>query len=65
MKNRDVIFPTRLNAAERAGLDRLAQIEERPRGDVVRRALRAELQKHGLWPASGDKQPAEMDRAAA
>ena len=55
-------YSVRLHPELREQLNKLAEIEERTPGDVMRRLLRAELARRGLLAANGHKAtPVSMD----
>ena len=43
-------FSVWLDPRTRKALERLAGAEERTKGDVIRRLIRLEARKRGLWP---------------
>ena len=49
----------RVLPAHRAALARLARSDGEPMGAVVRRLIRAEAQRRGLWPVK-EEQPREV-----
>lgn len=46
---RDVPFSLKFNAAENSALERLAELLQRPRQEVIRELIRAEAEKRGVW----------------